>query len=88
MSRRQARAAKLTNNFVLGPQGGGNIKDGKCAESFLPKNFGHIGKFGNIGPELLPPPCIKISHFWSGRSIFRQEVLFLPRRLLSEHLSM
>ena len=22
---------------------------------FLPKNFGHIGKFGNIGPEILPP---------------------------------
>jgi hypothetical protein len=28
--------------------GGGNI-----AESFLPKNFGHIGKFDNIGPPLV-----------------------------------
>jgi hypothetical protein len=24
-------------------------------EIFLPKNFGHIVKFGNIAPELFPP---------------------------------
>ena len=33
-----------------------NIQGPNSAESFSPKNFGHIGKFGNIGPELLPPP--------------------------------
>jgi hypothetical protein len=38
--------------------GGGNID-----ESFLPKNFGHIGKFGYMGPELLGSPVICIHFF-------------------------
>ena len=44
---------KVMTRDVEGPVG--IIFD--IAGIFLQKNFGDTGKFGDIGPEILPPPC-------------------------------
>ena len=71
---------EILDNFTMNPKkiltiekhtlyrGGGNI-----AECFLPKNFGHIGKFGYIGPEILPPLYRDLPLFWK-ENIDRRQI--------------
>jgi hypothetical protein len=42
----------LANSEILGTP---FVLRAYIAGIFLPKNFGHIGKFGNIGPEIFAP---------------------------------